>query len=590
MSDNASFRPLARRLLGWLFLLALLGTSIATVLQTMQVYRDETERFQLIAQTIGQVHMPQLVNNVRAGKSELLRRQLRLIADRPEVAGVLLEGLGGAALSAGRINPAAGPDVVVRVPSGDAVHGPVELRFYADHAQARRHILLAMAQRMLELGVLMAASYLLIVYYLRRELGRPLRLIARYVGNLSPEREQAALDLKRPARDWYDEIDMVLHGFEAMRAGLRRYVAERDAAMAQLAAERDLLDARVERRTAALRRINGYLDIFSRTLMRCLHLPVAGYPDALRQVLQDLAEYIGAHSCGLAEEATDGQWRWLVIWCGEDLPACCSEGACFRLAADEEGWLTDPAWPNMRFYRLTDGGSGHLLALRDAPVPADDNEQRYQQMAAEMLFSLLSRWNHARQLEDTRQELERLSRSDPLTGLANRRHFDEHREREVRRAMRYDLPISVLLLDVDRFKAYNDRYGHGAGDECLVRIARCLAQRFQRAGDLPARLGGEEFAVLLPGSGHDEARLAAERLRQAIFDLAIEHADSPLGRVTVSVGFASWRCADYTDRNFGQLMEEADRALYSAKSFGRNRVGGATGEPVSAMADLSPVD
>ena len=202
----------------------------------------------------------------------------------------------------------------------------------------------------------------------------------------------------------------------------------------------------------------------------------------------------------------------------------------------------------------------------------DADEQRYLQMVAEMLFSLLDRWQSAEALEQTQAELERLSLSDPLTGLGNRRHFEQVREQECRRAVRHGQPLSVLMLDVDYFKAYNDQYGHGAGDDCLVRIADCIRHLFQRAGELPVRLGGEEFAVILPAYDSDLAQAAAERVRSAVLALQCPHAGAPLGQLSVSLGVAAWTPADEQPLDFEALLERADRALYQAKAGGRNRV------------------
>ncbi len=175
------------------------------------------------------------------------------------------------------------------------------------------------------------------------------------------------------------------------------------------------------------------------------------------------------------------------------------------------------------------------------------------------------------ELRATNARLEELSRLDPLTGLANRRHFDEVKEAEVRRAQRLGQPLSVLLCDIDYFKRYNDTYGHARGDECLRAAAQVLKQCFGRAGETPARIGGEEFAVLLPGSDAAAARAAGERLRAALAAKALPHAGSQVAdHVTMSVGVAQFDPA--TMEGFDALLHRADQALYRAKAEGRNRV------------------
>jgi diguanylate cyclase (GGDEF)-like protein len=162
---------------------------------------------------------------------------------------------------------------------------------------------------------------------------------------------------------------------------------------------------------------------------------------------------------------------------------------------------------------------------------------------------------------------------DGLTGVFNRRHFDERMESEWGRAVRHATPLSVVLVDVDFFKRYNDRYGHQAGDDCLRRVAQALAGSVQRPGDLVARYGGEEFVCLLPDTELAGALTLAERLRQQVAGLGIEHADSAVAPVvTVSLG-ACCRPAG-VEGSAAALLREADAQLYLAKSLGRNRAGG----------------
>jgi len=159
---------------------------------------------------------------------------------------------------------------------------------------------------------------------------------------------------------------------------------------------------------------------------------------------------------------------------------------------------------------------------------------------------------------------------DGLTKLANRRYFDKVLESEVRRASRDKANIALLFCDVDYFKAYNDTYGHIEGDVCLKAIAAILKQEFQRAGDFVARFGGEEFAVILSGTLANDALESAEKLRQHIESMNIEHRGSPLGKIAMSIGISSVISPEPNDAK--KLLSKADKALYKAKSNGRNRV------------------
>ncbi len=186
--------------------------------------------------------------------------------------------------------------------------------------------------------------------------------------------------------------------------------------------------------------------------------------------------------------------------------------------------------------------------------------------------------------------LESLAKIDGLTHIPNRRAFDEALDLEWRRSCRVKSPLSVLMVDVDFFKDYNDAYGHGKGDTCLVQIAETLAAVISRPGDLAARYGGEEFAAVLPNTGAEGAYHLAERLCLALKSLAIPHAHSSAAEhVTVSVGFSTACCSDELTPE--DLLRCADLSLYRAKEGGRNRVeGGAAvvaGRSSSAETGLS---
>lgn len=172
--------------------------------------------------------------------------------------------------------------------------------------------------------------------------------------------------------------------------------------------------------------------------------------------------------------------------------------------------------------------------------------------------------------------LESLAMLDALTDIPNRRSFDETLHEEWLRARRAEQPVSIIMADIDHFKRYNDHYGHGAGDICLIKVAAALAYSVERPGDLVARYGGEEFIALLPDTDREGARLVAERFRNEVEALQLPHQfskASPL--VTISVGFATANPHLGDDAN--RLLEQADRMLYQAKNKGRNRVCG--GEP-----------
>ena len=176
----------------------------------------------------------------------------------------------------------------------------------------------------------------------------------------------------------------------------------------------------------------------------------------------------------------------------------------------------------------------------------------------------------SRDLASANRELEKLSRQDGLTGIANRRYFDSYLVTEVRRAAREKAPVSLILSDVDHFKAFNDCYGHQAGDDCLRRVAAALSSAGRRPADLAARYGGEEFAIVLPGTVLEGAVDVAQAVSRVIDGLAIPHARSAVDRnVTLSQGVVS--LIPEKESASEDLIQHADQALYQAKQQGRNR-------------------
>jgi diguanylate cyclase (GGDEF)-like protein/PAS domain S-box-containing protein len=175
------------------------------------------------------------------------------------------------------------------------------------------------------------------------------------------------------------------------------------------------------------------------------------------------------------------------------------------------------------------------------------------------------------ELELLNEKLARLSLSDGLTGIANRRYFDDFLAREWRRAKRDQTPISLIMLDVDNFKLYNDTYGHIAGDECLKKIATILREVTKRSTDLAARYGGDEFALILPNTTRENAIIIGNKILTAIEELRIESSDSSVSKfITASIGNASL----VPDRNStpDSIVLFADRVLYQAKQAGRNQL------------------
>ena len=195
-------------------------------------------------------------------------------------------------------------------------------------------------------------------------------------------------------------------------------------------------------------------------------------------------------------------------------------------------------------------------------------------LASATVIGTVSAYNWEKTMRQTFVEqrlLNELAQRDGLTGLYNRRIFDDYIERVWRQARREQVSVEIILVDIDHFKIYNDLYGHQAGDDCLRKVAKTISRAAKRPFDFSARYGGEEFVLVLYGPPDDYARSVPEQLRQKIMELAIQHEGSHVGpTITVSVGVA---IADPSSgRSLTGAIQAADEALYEAKQSGRNRV------------------
>ena len=226
---------------------------------------------------------------------------------------------------------------------------------------------------------------------------------------------------------------------------------------------------------------------------------------------------------------------------------------------------------------------GHFPIHRHMSVPVMDNgrivavagvgnkETDYNESDVNQLtLFMTSMWSIIKQ-KRAQQILKKYSMEDGLTGLANRRRFDVALEQEWQRAMREQKPLSLIMMDIDYFKEFNDFYGHQAGDDCLKKVAACLRKNVRRAGDLVARYGGEEFVVVLPNTDLAGGREVAEIMHRTVRDMKLYHKGAHRrDYLTISAGVASG--IPVRGRKPAELLEKADQALYRAKRAGRDRV------------------
>lgn len=221
---------------------------------------------------------------------------------------------------------------------------------------------------------------------------------------------------------------------------------------------------------------------------------------------------------------------------------------------------TDEAEPTLLDYPYHDEIGRLVASLNDMRTRLAASHRELEKKVAE----------RTRELSKANRRLEALSTTDGLTGIANRRRFDEVLAIEWNRAMRIQEPVALLMLDVDLFKMYNDCYGHQAGDESLRTVANILEANSRRSSDLSARYGGEEFVLIATNTNAARATRLAESICNAIESLGMPHADSPFGKLTVSIGVAV--IVPENGLQAEELVQRADSALYRAKHLGRNRV------------------
>jgi diguanylate cyclase (GGDEF)-like protein/PAS domain S-box-containing protein len=216
---------------------------------------------------------------------------------------------------------------------------------------------------------------------------------------------------------------------------------------------------------------------------------------------------------------------------------------------------------------IRDGKVVAILGVGNKPFDYDEQDVGLVSYIADLVWSVIEQKQTNERIQQLNAQLERLAMMDELTGLMNRRAFFIHGEKEISRAQRHQTPLSLLMLDVDMFKSVNDRYGHAAGDRVLQHVSHKIVENLRKM-DMVARMGGEEFSVLLPNTGAEDAAKLAERVRQAIEGESCQLQDQIID-VTVSIGVASY---GKDTSSLEALLRYADDSMYQAKNRGRNRV------------------
>jgi len=446
----------------------------------------------------------------------------------------------------------------------------------------------------------------LIMLMFSRTVTAHVRQIAHHLGQLTPDTMRQPLRLVRDPRH-QDELTLLETGVNQLQGKLADHLAQLRQYEDELSAHRDHLADLVQARTVELESLTEAQQLVLGLSNRLIHAPHDAFDACQRECLVEVAQRLGAnHALWLVPTGTQPAFRVFAEWRADGIAAPMPDGLPLdgltqvpaRLAREEllfffsqaemgrslsptelAVFTTEPVGANALALLRSDGEDYGMLFI-GRPLGQGDwppEDRALLAMTAQMLLHSVR--HHAQllhilatqeALRSANRQLEELSRHDPLTGLFNRRHFDEMKADEFQRALRSGKPLSLLICDIDFFKAYNDQYGHASGDQCLRDVAHAMNRAISRSGDALARIGGEEFAILLPATSEAAAMQVAERVRLAVSNLKIVHAGSQVGPwVTISIGLAQLRFGRITQ--FDALFEAADQALYQAKRNGRNR-------------------
>ncbi len=605
--QHRPFQPLRERIVAWqIFYCLMTGLGVASA-QLIFHFLDKREHAFEIINSAAQTHVPPLAKSLTKQDMAGARQQLEAIGRFPTIGYVILTLPTGEKIKAGRQSDRWGQllldkfsSVALAVPDPEQSSRSLgHLRIYANRAELRNEVavdaLLIIASQ--AIGILILA--LLMARLSNRLVGRHLTHIAKHISGLNPIALDQKLELARRPRTVEDELDQLCNAFNRLNSRLVSYIDSHRLLEEELRSHRDGLTVLVAERTSSLERLKEFHSLIIAMLTRFMNLPPEKANDAVEHGLSAFCDYFDAPRCILFTLDETGQrfctantWPPLsctdaagTIWLpSEFLPRQSTGSPGARIWLSNTGSGLDDYGVTTCLLKLLDTRAFTivsieiqdrivgLLCLVGQALMRDSDNAKLLELAARVAANMLDHKIAQIRLLETQQaletvnsELNQLSQFDPLTGLANRRRFDEIKALEFSRALRAELPLAVMMCDIDHFKLYNDTYGHAQGDRCLKSLADCLATLFARAGELPARLGGEEFAVLLPGATAEFALSQAERLRQAVWDLALPHAGSPIAdRVTISIGVACLRHDQHLE--FDSLLQVADEALYVAKT------------------------
>jgi diguanylate cyclase (GGDEF)-like protein len=603
-------RRLTRQLIWQLLLYTLLFGVAVTTLKAVQVLHNGQQQMDAIPATVSRLYLPLLGQSAWDVDIPAIQLQLRLIAQLPGVQSVELRTELGQSLRYEN------PEAADRLNSEE-----YRLPLRAPHSMesigsllvtvSHQHIYHAMWQEVISSALQFLLEFfglaLLLWWLFNRQLVKPLQDMAHTVRNYQPGQPLPPLLPGTPEQVVDNELSELARAFRSMSSNINRHLAERQVIETELASHRDQLADLVTERTRELDQLLSFQQLIAGISTRFINIPLHDIDQATDMALGEIGRFMQVERCYLISFADNWLVETVHEWCASGIQPtthtlrgqsmlqrqwACQQLQNFGLLSLDA--LTDlPESASTERAELQAHQVQSLFMLRidhmGRPVGMfgcdmisrqrrwQGKEQQQARLVGETLANTIIRRQQLQALSSAQQQLRsanadlaRMAFSDGLTGIANRRYFDEQLSQYFQQARQEASPLSVLQIDIDYFKQFNDSYGHLAGDQCLRQVAQCIQARLPEPQDLAARVGGEEFSVLLPGSNSEHACQLAEQIRLAIWQLAIAHRQSSAGdRVSVSIGVAT-RHAQHDSAHL--LMRDADRALYRAKHLGRNQV------------------
>ena len=562
---------IGRKLLTAILLASSIVTLLAILVQLLSQYERESSLLQRNLKVYFHSTLPSLSQALWDADLPLVRQQMNGALSTPGVQGLVLTSIEGYVVKRGDTDTPA--DETWQLPlihEGRRI-GKLELDISRHVVRERMRNSLAVIIFTQAIKTFLMSIFILWVVH--RLVTRYLVRASRQLADFQAHPDHPPLNLGR-TDDVPDELDMLESAFNALHRRLTASIFETRILNDRLQRQSAILEQSVERKTATLQHQYRAADLLTQLSIDLMQMPDEQREREMPNILARTALMYEVEALAFFRHEA-GEYRLTYAWpqnyrIQHALPEDPPDGSiCIPPAGNDRGYSFFPIYQRQGF--------AGLLAVESRAGAEDSAAQSFFfGQLARVLFTIDQRNEYEQQLQGMNErlaaanaDLQTQAETDALTGVLNRRPFNRALDRALRRASRKRDPVALLLLDIDFFKRYNDHFGHLQGDRALVNVAQHLRERFQRATDIVARFGGEEFVMLVTDMPLDKLAQLTEDVRQSIWDQHIDHPDSPFKRLTVSIG--GYWCRPTPDSDAATLIREADRALYRAKAAGRNQ-------------------